>query len=121
MSELVTRAILKEELKNELETFRADMQATFAEARVQTRADIKAAIEEARVQTQADTMSALRMVQADLERNLGLALEPSKDLPDRVTKLEDLPDRVTTLELLPDRVTKLEAKVFPPKRATRRR
>jgi hypothetical protein len=47
------------------------------------------------------------MIQADLERNLGLALEPSKDLPDRVAKLEDLPDRVTKLELLSDPVTKL--------------
>jgi hypothetical protein len=106
MSELVTRAILKEEFSK----FRTELSEELSRFRTELSKELNS-----------DWMSALRMVQADMERNLGLALEPMKDLLDQIKKLDGLPERVTKLEGLPERVTKLEAKVFPPRRAARRR
>jgi hypothetical protein len=110
MSELVTRAILKEELQKALEKGFDEFEERF-ERKLDAKLDAR--FEEFRLLVQQDTQSAMRMVMADFQRSMGLALEPTKDLPERVAKLEQAD--------LPDRVTRLEAKVFPPKRASRRR
>lgn len=90
MSELVTRAVLKEELSRfelRLDAFRLDVRE--------------------------DMNQVAKMILEQMEALLGLRDEPVKDLPGRVATIEHAN--------LPSRVSRLEAKVFPPKRASRRR
>ncbi len=110
MSEVVTRAILKEELRKAFEEFERRYDQKLDQKLEQKLEQKFAAFREV---IREDMQSVVRLVLSNSERNLALALEPTKDLPDRVKTLEDAD--------LPRRVSRLEAKVFPPKRATRRR
>jgi hypothetical protein len=122
MNEVVTRGILREELAKEREWTRewtrewvreqqfatksdleiwagaiiARMEQMFREQQEQTRKDMA----ELRRDIDRDMQSAVRMVQAQFERDQTLALEPMKDLSERVAAIEDadLPARVSKLE-----------------------
>jgi hypothetical protein len=121
MSEVITRAILKEELEIAFKDFerrydqkldqKLDQKIDQKLEKLEQKIDHKFAT--FRELIRADMQSAVRMALADSERNVRLALEPTRDLPERVTKLEQAD--------LVGRVNRLEAKVFPPKRASRRR
>jgi len=94
MSDLVTRAILKEEL-----------------SKYPTREELTLKLDTLRSEVRDDMNQVAKTILEQMEVLLGLREEPVKDLT----------DRIKTLEGLPERVSELEAKVFRPKAAPRRR
>jgi hypothetical protein len=137
MNEVVTRGILREELQKELQkelqaamtTLRQEMVTLNAELRAELRAEMatKSDLEiwagalvarmdqmfrDQQVLIRQDMTRAVQMVQAQFARDQALALEPMKDLSERVAALEDAD--------LPARVSKLERTAVPPKRTRRR-
>ena len=135
MNEVVTRGILKEELQQELQqelqkfgqelrqelrqefrqefATKVDLEIWAGALRGVIAEDIKNAFAEFNVIVRQDMQAAVGMALADFERQQALALEPTKDIPERVAAIEQAD--------LPARVRRLEAKVFPPKRPARRR
>jgi hypothetical protein len=111
MAELVTRAILRDELTILRGEFSTELSKHPTHEELAKLLDER--FEHWGNRIREDMQSAVKRVMADFQRSLSLALQPSKDLPDRVATLEQAD--------LPRRVTLLEAKVFPPRRATRRR
>lgn len=121
MDELITRGILKQELDQLRQELRQERKQDLGELRQEfkeelrpyaTKVDLEIWAGAIVSQIREELQSALGVILGQLERNQRLALEPTISLPDRVATLEGAD--------LPGRVERLEAKVFRPRRTSRR-
>lgn len=128
MNEVITRGILRQELgklRHELGELRQEFKRDLGELREELRQEIKQELRPYATkvdleiwagaivsQIREELQSALGVILGQLERNQRLALEPTISLPERVATLEGAD--------LPGRVERLEAKVFRPRRTSRR-
>lgn len=106
MSEPVTRQELHDSLEIWGGQLRAELRDEIATQGAQLRAEFRAEFAEVRADFARWATTILETLRAEIRA----VFEPHDDVPERVTKLEELPARVE----------RLEARVFAPKRETKR-